>query len=89
MSTIFDDRGCDRSLDRFDFGHHQLHPRQAKIDEMPRETVDVPIGDPTPIELDFTGGLPQTEIPSNHLLVRLTPIGKGKLVLRQCSLKKQ
>jgi len=53
------------------------------------ETVDVPLGDPGPIELDFTGGLPQTEISSNHLLVRVTPIGKGKPALRQCSLKKR
>jgi len=73
----------------YNFGHHQLHPRQAKIDEMLTETVDLRVGAPGPIELDFTGGLPQTEIPSNYLLVRLTPIGKGKLVLRQCLLKKQ
>jgi hypothetical protein len=71
------------------FGHHQLHPRQAKIDEMLTETVEIRVGDTDPIELDFTGGLPQTEIPSDYLLVRLTPIGNVKLVLHQCSLKKQ
>lgn len=74
----------------YKFGHHQLHPGQAKIDEMLKKTVNLPAGVPKPVELDFTGGLPQTEIlPSNYLLVRLTPIGKGKLVLGQCSLKKQ
>jgi len=73
----------------YKFGHHQLHPRQARVDQMLTKTVDVPLGDPAAIKLDFSGGLPQTEIPSDHLLVRLTPIGKGRLVLRQCSLKKQ
>jgi hypothetical protein len=69
----------------YKFGHHQLHPRQAQIDQMLCKTVAVPAGEPRPIELVFRGGLPQTEIPSNYLLVRLTPIGPGNIVLTECS----
>jgi hypothetical protein len=73
----------------YDFGHHQLHPRQAKIDNMLCKTVAVPAEAADPIDLDFVGGLPQTELPSNHLFVRLTPMGEGHLLLRECSLTKQ
>jgi hypothetical protein len=73
----------------YDFGHHQLHPDQAVIDAMLTTTVEAPTDASEPIELDFTGGLPQTEIASNYLLVRLTPLGEGPWLFGECSLKKR
>lgn len=75
----------------YDLGHHQLHPNQAIVDTMLQRVVELPI-DAKPVQVDFEGGPPQTtiipnhDVPSDYLLVRLTPLGDCPVVLMQCTL---
>jgi len=76
----------------YDLGHHQLHPKQAIVDTMLQRVIELPSGAAKPVQIDFEGGAPQTtiipnhDVPSDYLLVRLTPMGDGPIVLSACSL---
>jgi len=72
----------------YKFGHHQLHPSQARIDHMLKAVVELPTETNSTMDFEFSGGLPQTEIPSDHLLVRFTPLGDAPFTLHECSLKR-
>ena len=55
---------------------------------MLKAVVELPTETNSTMDFEFSGGLPQTEIPSDHLLVRFTPLGDAPFTLHECSLKR-